>query len=131
MTSNELPFLDPDAQEITTTPARLSPSEEFRLAHPDFTEPVVEVEEWDPNARRAAQVEGAGGGIKQAIDGTLHMTAESEKEKAMQAARELAARAREKAAEQGRSIPTPEQAAANSRQAASDFLDSRLPKSKK
>lgn len=34
--------------------------------------------EYDPNARRAAQTEGAGGGISEAVDGTLNHVAEAD-----------------------------------------------------
>lgn len=50
---------------------QLSPSEEFRLAHPDFVEPTVQRSEWDPNTRRASQQQGSGGGFAAGLNGEL------------------------------------------------------------
>lgn len=66
-----LPLLDQDPVQPSAPMPTLSPSEEFRLANPDFVEPARTERDWDPNARRSAQLERVGGGLRAGIDGEL------------------------------------------------------------
>ncbi len=51
---------------------RLSPSEEYDLAHPGaYNSSIKKPSGWDPNARRASQLQGIGGGLAAALTGEL------------------------------------------------------------
>ena len=59
------------APQVEANQPRLSPSEEFALAHPDFKQPERPESTYDPNARRTQQLRGSGGGFAAAVAGEL------------------------------------------------------------
>jgi len=72
MTNEQFPPLSPGPEQPHQDAIRLSPSEEFALAHPELVDATPKTREVpDPNARRERQLRGVGGGLAAAVAGEL------------------------------------------------------------
>lgn len=72
MTNEHFQPLFPDQEQPHQGAPHLSPSEKFALEHPELVDTAPRTREVpDPNARREAQLRGAGGGFADAVAGDI------------------------------------------------------------